>query len=140
MNSASRYGYYPWWPENGNDWLHPEDVQLARRLIPSLRVFRREEVDGPFLRLHYGHHDLRVRRTLWQEVDWEGFYIGDWVEVLSRGKRNTPRTGRIREVEWDPDARRLRYQLSENDQPIARFYTADDFRHVEPTGDAGNVE
>ena len=44
-------------------------------------------------------------RTLWQEVAPEGFEIGDWVEVLSRGYRNTPRTAVVQEITWDANAR-----------------------------------
>lgn len=133
MKTDPRYGYYPWWPEDGNDWLHPEDVELARRLIPSTRIFRRDGERGQFVVLHYGDLCLRVRRTLWQEVDSEGFELGDWVEVLSRGYRNTPRTGTIREMLWDGPSRGIRYQVLENDQPIAKLYSAEDLRHVEPT-------
>jgi hypothetical protein len=126
-----KYGFYPWWPEDGDEWLHPEDAELARGLIPSPRVFRRDGEHGPFVVLHYGDLRLRVRRTLWQEVPAEGFEIGDMVEVLSRGMKNTPRTGVIREVHWEPRARAMRYQISENDLPIAKLYSAEDLRHVE---------
>jgi len=128
-----RYGYYPWWPEDGDDWLHPADVELARQLIPSQRVFRRDGEQGPFLVLHYGALKLRVQRTLWQEVASEGFEIGDWVEVLSRCQQNQPRTGTIRERVWDERSRALRYQLRDKNQPIPNFFAAEDLRHVEPT-------
>ena len=54
MKVDPKYGYYPWWPEDGNDWVHPEDVELARQMIPSPRVFRRDGEQGPFVILHYG--------------------------------------------------------------------------------------
>jgi len=132
MKNDPKYGYYPWWPENGDHWLHPEDVELARQLIPSLRVFCRDGEQGSFVVLYYGNIKLRVRRTLWQEVETDGYELGDWVEVLSRGMQNTPRTGVIREMVWDTRNRCLQYQLSENNQPIADFYTAIDLRPVEP--------
>lgn len=133
VNIEPRYGYYPWWPEDGNEWLHPEDVDLARSMIPSQRVFRREGEQGPFVLLTYGEVRLRVKRTLWQEVDGEGFELGDWVEVLSRCRQNEPRTGTIREMVWDERARALRYQILDSGKPIANFYSAEDIRHVEPT-------
>lgn len=136
LKEEPRYGYYPWWPEDGNDWLHPEDVELARQLIPSQRVFRRDGTSGQFLILHYGELKLRVLRTLWKEVDCEGFEIDDWVEVLSRGHRNTPRTATIREMHWDNKQRALTYLVQENDKPIAKQYYAEDLRHVEPTKEA----
>lgn len=131
MKTDPKYGYYPWWPENGDDWIHPEDVELARRWIPSGRVFRRDGEVGPYVILHYGKDRLRVKRTLWQEVPWEGFDIDDHVEVLSRGSLNTPRICVIREVVWDVHDHALRYQVAENDTPIPNYYSADDLRHVE---------
>ncbi len=133
MKIEPRYGYYPWWPEDGNEWLHPEDVELARNMIPSMRVFRREGEQGEFVNLYYGDARLRVKRTLWQEVSGEGYEIGDWVEVLSRGKRNTPRTGVIREMTWNSKERCLQYRITENDKPIPNDFLAEDLRHVEPT-------
>ena len=135
-----KYGVFPWWPENGNDWLHPEDIDLARRLIPSLRVFRRDGVTGPFVVLHYGETKLRALPSLWQEVRYEGFDIDNWVEVVSRGHRNTPRTGRIREMLWEPRSKTLRYLITENEQPIAKMYTCDDLRHVEPTAELSTAD
>ncbi len=128
-----KYGHYPWWPQDGDDWLHPEDVSLARRILPGPKIFCRDGVQGPYCVLAYGDIRLRVRRTLWQEVTWEGFNIGDWVEVLSRGQRNTPRTGTIREMLWDAHDRCIHYQLLENDKPLVKCYTAADLRHVDPT-------
>ncbi len=133
LNVEPRYGYYPWWPEDGNEWLHPEDVERARRMIPSMRVFRREGEEGPYVVLYYGDVKLRVLRTLWKEINGEGFELGEWVEVLSRLRKNEPRTGTIREMLWDERTRGLRYQLHDNGLPIANFYAAEDLRHVEPT-------
>ena len=47
--------------------------------------------------------------------------------------RNEPRTGVIRDVMWDTDARGIRYFIRENDVPIAEPYAADELRHVKPT-------
>jgi hypothetical protein len=126
-----KYGFYPWWPEDGDDWLHPEDVEAAHDMIPSPRVWRRDGQHGPFVVLHYGGQRLRVKRTLWQEVPPEGFEIGDVVEVLSRGGKNTPRTGVIREMHWEPRSHSLRYQIVEGEQLIPNHYAAEDLRHVE---------
>lgn len=133
LKTDPKYGHYPWWPEDGDDWVHPDDVARARSMIPSERVFRRDGTAGDYLLLHYGDAALRVRRTLWQEVEPEGFEIGDWVEVLTRGMLNEPRTGTIAEMLWDKQAGELHYQIVENDRLIETRYSRDDLRHVEPT-------
>jgi len=112
--------------------VHPEDVAQARSMIPSNRVFRRYGSSGAFHRLYYGSTLIRTRPALWQEVAYEGFDIGDWVEVLSRGMRNEPHTGIIREMLWDDRQRAICYQITENGTLIADLYTRDDLRHVEP--------
>jgi hypothetical protein len=131
LKTDPKYGYFPRWPQDGNDWLHPGDVALARTLIPSQRVFCRDGTDGEYHLIHYGQITLRVRPALWQEVSHEGFEIGDWVEVLSRGMRNEPRTGVIREMLWDERERAVCYQITENDVPIADLYTREDLQRVE---------
>lgn len=135
LKTDPKYGYYPWWPENGNDWVYPEDVELARRLIPSPRVWRRDGAAGELIVLTYGELTLRVRRSLWRELRWEGFDLGDMVEVRTRGMQNEHRTGAICEMLWDEHAGRIFYQLHSPDEEIenAEHYTSDDLKHVEAT-------
>jgi hypothetical protein len=132
LKTDPKYGYFPWWQEEGEGWVNPDDVVTARGMIPSGRVFRRDGTDGDYVVMHYGEVRLRVRRTLWQEVGSDGFEIGDWVEVLARGMRNEPRIGTIREMLWDNHDERMRYQILENGQPIEQLYTRHDLRPVEP--------
>ncbi len=132
LKTDPKYGCFLRWPQNGNDWLHPDDVALARNLLPSDRIFRRDGRDGEFHCFHYGDVMFRARLALWQEIAHEGFDIGDWVEVLSHGMRNEPRAGIIREMLWDEDGRAVHYQISVNDAPIPDYYTRDDLEHVEP--------
>ena len=61
LKTDPKYGYFPWWPEDGDGWVHPEDVAAARTMIPSHRVFRRDGSEGDYLLLHYGDVTLRVR-------------------------------------------------------------------------------
>lgn len=139
LKSDPKYGYYPWWPEDGDDWIHAEDVETAKRLIPSGRVFRRDGEENGMIVLHYGTERLRVRRTLWMEIESEGFEVGDLVEVLPRGMQNAPRTGAIREILWDDDAGGIRYQITEAGVPLETLYTRDDLQHVAPREDRAEV-
>jgi hypothetical protein len=129
LKTDPKYGYFPRWPQDGDAWVHPEDVEAARSMIPSGRVFRRDDMAGRYVVLHYG--DVRLP-ALWQEVMPEGLEIGDWVEVVSRGMQNELRTGAIREVLWDDDSRALRYQIWESGQPIEQLYAREDLQRVEP--------
>jgi hypothetical protein len=132
LKTDPKYGYFPRWPEDGNDWIHPEDVATARAMIPSGRIFRRESAMGAYAVLHYGDAAIRVRPALWQEVEPEGLNIGDWVEVISRGMLNEPHTGTIREMLWVEEEQAIRYQISSGGRPIERLYAPEDLQRVEP--------
>jgi hypothetical protein len=133
LKTDPKYGYFARWPEEGDAWLHPDDVALVRLLIPSMRVFRRDGTSGEFRLFHYGELTFRARPTLWQEVEPEGFELGDWVEVRTRGLANDPRTGAISEMHWDERADRMVYQIIVNDHPLEPRYTSDDLKHVDRT-------
>lgn len=139
LKTGPKYGYYPWWPENGDHWVHPEDVAAARSHIPSPRVFRREQVadaaESKYLQLRYGELRIRVVPTLWREVPWEHFDIGDMVEVRTQGMENEHRTGVIREMVWDDHAGQLKYEIDEADFPAGKQFTSDDLKHVEQPDD-----
>ncbi|MEN0112138.1 MAG: hypothetical protein AAF805_15565 [Planctomycetota bacterium] len=135
------YGHFPWWPEDGDAWVHPEDVTLARQLIPGPRVWRRDGyvpnaqagTVNEVTVLHYGDTRLRVRRSLWRVIDPPAWEIGDWVEVRPRGLTNEPHTGVVRDVHWDDRAGDVRYYLTLADgTPLERAYEAIDFKPVEP--------
>jgi hypothetical protein len=130
LKTDPQFGYFPWWPEDGDEWVHPEDVAAARSMIPSERVFCRDGEAGPFVVLHYGAVRLRVRRTLWQRLDPPKFAIGDWVEVLARGQTNAPRIGVVRELLWDERAQEVRYQITEAGQPIEHRYSDADLQRT----------
>jgi hypothetical protein len=122
---------YPWWPEDGDAWLHPDDVRLARRLIPSTRVFRDLGRDGAFQVLSYGKLRLRVRPTLRQAVHGDGFELGDRVEVCSHLGKNRPIVATISEMRWSARYRLIHYRLRSRNMTLARRYTAEDLRPVE---------
>jgi hypothetical protein len=108
-------------------------VKLARSHIPSARIFKRDGQRGEYLIISYGVVRLRVKRTLWREVAWEGLDVGDWVEVQSRGAVNTWRTGVIREMRWSARWNKIHYYIDEAGQPIPKAYSREDLRRVEPT-------
>ena len=133
LKTDPRYGHFPWWPEDGDDWIHPEDVALARRTIPGPRIWRRDGRQGDFVILSYGDDRLRVLRRLWQETAAPAYAIGDWVEVRPQGMQHDPHTGRVRQVLWDDASQTIRFQIEVVDRPIENNYTADDLKPVDPT-------
>ena len=54
-------GVYLAWPDDGTQWIHPDDIELATQWIPSNRVLRRHSYDGEYYRLQYGEQKIRVK-------------------------------------------------------------------------------
>ena len=68
-----------------------------------------------------------------REAPWEGFGLGEWVEVMSRGAVNRWRTGTMWEMRWSVRWNKIHYYIEEAGQPIPKAYSREDLRHVEPT-------
>ena len=130
MRAELPYRVYPWWPENGDAWVHPDDVRLARKLIPSTRVFRRTGREGAYVVLHYGDNRLRVKPTLQHALVGDGFDLGDQVEVCSQMGKNHPFLATICEMDWNAHFRVIYYRLRRREMTLGRRYTAADFRRV----------
>lgn len=140
IKTDPKYGYFPWWPEDGNAWIHPDNVAAVRTMIPSPRIWCRDGVSdsaddsaSAFVIMHYGKVQIRVRHTLWREIEPPVFNLGDVVEVRTRGMTNEPHTGHIREMHWDDRDDVVRYWLTLADGTLLeRSYVADDLKPVEP--------
>ncbi len=134
LKTDPKYGHYPWWPEEGDAWIHPDDIALARTLIPSPRIWKREGNEGHYIVIHYGHLRLRLHRALWLEVEHEGFDLGDHVEILPHGMKNDAQVGTIREMHWEPHDGRIGYQILTADQtPLETWFHTEDMKPIEAT-------
>jgi hypothetical protein len=131
MRRKPTYRVYPWWPDDGDGWVHPDDVRLARRLIPGTRVYRYVGREGPYTLLSYGKIRLRVKPTLRQDVPGDGLDLGDRVEVCSRMGKNRPLVATISDMRWNARYRVIQYRLRSRNMTLARRYMADDLRPVD---------
>ena len=76
------YGCIPRWPQDGQGFIHPDDVPVATRCFPSERVFRRDRFDGVYYHYSYGSLRFRLRPSMWLKVISDGIDIGDRVETV----------------------------------------------------------
>ena len=79
------YGCIPRWPQDGQGFIHPDDVPVATRCFPSERVLRRDHFDGVYYHYSYGSVRFRLRPTMWLKVKPDGIDIGDRVETVGLG-------------------------------------------------------
>ena len=79
------YGCFLRWPEDGQGFIHPEDVAIVSRCLPSGRVFRRDSFDGVYYHFSYGRVRMRLRPCMWLKVATDGIDVGDKVETIGVG-------------------------------------------------------
>ncbi|MCH2181635.1 MAG: hypothetical protein MK108_06475 [Mariniblastus sp.] len=130
LRRPPRYGVYLWWPEEGFDWVHPDDVELAFALIPSKRVFCRQDDEAPYSLLRYGKQSIRVKPTMWYEVESEGYELDDLVEVKSKMGKLKPMVATIADIFWNRHDRKIDYFLHSAGRRLERAYRGDDLQMV----------
>jgi hypothetical protein len=129
-----RYGVFAWWPDDrklageGEQWLHPYDEVLAADYLPSDRVWQRFRGQGMFDLYCQGAIRFRAQPRMWIEVEYEGYWIGDFVELLSQQGERDPFVAEISEVRWNRQTRELEYLLNRAGHAMTQRFTCSEFR------------
>lgn len=128
-----KFGVCLWWADY-EPWIHPQDVDIANRFIPSNRIFQREDCDNVsdtqlgYSKLSYGDTSFRVLPAIWMEVTHEGYLLNDFVEIKSQYGKLKAGIAEIREIVWDRKSRRIHYLLQQNGNPINRPFLVEDIQ------------
>lgn len=128
--SLPDWGVYLYWPEDGEACIHPEDVEVAKQLIPSRRVLLRNKWDGEFYWLEYGDRCIRVRPTMWVAVPAIDLHVNQQVEVLSHHGENDPGVFRIHEILFAVEQGKIEYFIKRGDLPLERSFDRADLRPI----------
>jgi len=128
MISFPQYGIFPRWPESGQGWIHPDDVALVTRLIPSERVLRRDSFDGTYYHYRYGDCRFRLRPCLWLAVQSEGLDIGDPVETVGPSLERELFVGEISGVYYVRRKGRMLYRLRRAGRMVNKLYLKEHLR------------
>jgi hypothetical protein len=128
LGAFKQYGVYPWPAGEDAEWIHADDLEIARRLLPSDRVFRRLAEAESFVVLGYGELRLRVRPYLCRAIEGEGIDIGDSVEVRSHLGRNEPLVGAIGEMRCPLHERAIQYFVRKGERLLPTPYRAADLQ------------
>ena len=124
------YGCIFRWPQDGVEFIHPDDREVALRCFPSERVFRREKFDGEYYHYCYGEVNFRLKPVMWLKVKEEGFDVGDQVETVGVGLERDRFVAQIWGVYYLRRKGRLVYRLRRGDQEVPHLYTSDELKQL----------
>ena len=65
---SGKWGLYQWFEEHGIEFIHPEDVDNFKALIPNGKVFECVKDDGQYITLKYADMNYRVKRDIFKPV------------------------------------------------------------------------
>ena len=116
------WGLYPWFIEDGEQLIFPDDLESFKNLLPYGKVFNCiDEVDG-YLVLQYGKCTFRVKPDLYKTVNQPRFVIGCNVKLA---KDNT-QEGTIEEINWHQKNNSPIYYISINGKKKSTRYFDED--------------
>lgn len=122
------FGIIPRWPIDGDDFIHPDDREIATGCFPSERVLRRESFDGTYYHYSYGKFRFRLKPVMWLKVDHEGIDIGDQVETIGLGLERELFVATVWGMHYVRRKGCTVYRLRRGDQIAPRLYTRDQLR------------
>ena len=122
------YGCFLRWPADGQQFIHPDDVAIVTRCIPSGRVFRRESFDGTYYHFRYGDFLFRLRPCMWNSVRYEGIDMGDMVETTGLGMERDQFVAQIWGMHYVTRKGKILYRLRRRDQNVPNLFHAGQLR------------
>lgn len=125
------WGVFLRWPEDGEGWLHPEDLGVARELIPSDRVFRRSSFDGEFYLLHYGPILLRCKPAMWLSISSVDLEVEQAVELLARQGKNDSGVFHVSQILYRRELGFVEFCLKRDSLELAQKFRREDLRPLQ---------
>ena len=122
------YGCIPRWPQDGQGFIHPDDVPIATRCFPSERVFRRDSFDGVYYHYSYGSLRFRLRPSMWLKVIPDGLDIGDQIETVGASLERELFVAQVWGMYFVQSKGCILYRLRRGDTHVPRLYTAKNLR------------
>ncbi len=124
------WGAFLRWPTDGVQWLHEDDIAIAKRLLPSQRVFCRRKWDGEYYWLQYGQDEIRIRPVMWTQVPQVDLDVGQQVELLARLGKNDPGVFRVAEILFCAALGRVSFRLTRDTLTLKKQFLREDLRPV----------
>ena len=122
------HGCFLRWPENGQGFIHPDDVAIATRLVPSNRVLRRDSFDDVYYHFSYGKLRFRLRPCMWLSIKHEGADIGDQIETVGTGLQQELFIANVWGMYYVRRKGCILYRLRRGNQMVPTLFTRQQFR------------
>lgn len=128
MDNNVIWALYPWFEENGEWLIHPDDLERMRAFRPYGVVFRVLGEDGKYVAICSGDQVFRVRREILKMIEpkecWR-FEVGD--TVLVKASRYS---GVVSSIHWHQKESRPFYLLEVGGTIKSRRYWPEELEKI----------
>nr|WP_235034230.1 hypothetical protein [Roseiconus lacunae] len=124
------YGCFLRWPENGQAFIHPDDVAVATKVIPSPRVLKRTNFDGTYYHFQYGNLHFRLRPAMWLKLPAAEIEIGDQVETVGMGFDREHFVATVWGMYYVARKGCILYRLKRADRVIPKLFASEHLRLI----------
>jgi Family of unknown function (DUF6960) len=116
---------YPWFLGDGVSYIHPDDLDDFKALMPYGKLFRCVGSDRDFIILERAGKHYRVMPSLARPVPDPAFRFGDRVRCLSGG---VEKRAVVREIIWHFNRNQPYFLLTIEGKKASRRYWSDELR------------
>jgi hypothetical protein len=124
LDLINTWGVFPWNPEHGHQHIHPDDLAIAQKCLPTLVVFQCVAESEVYITLKYKHIILRVKPELYQVVDEPIVGVGGSVSILVGSAQC--KKGTVEHLTWHFKDHAIMYTLSVDGKVRSRRYVGSD--------------
>ncbi|MFM9949047.1 MAG: hypothetical protein ACKV1O_13990 [Saprospiraceae bacterium] len=133
---------FQWWPPvvrpdhkmdaYWDDMIHKDDLAVVYSTKLKTNIFQLTGQEGAYFIIQQSEITLRVKSACLKNILYEGFYLGDKVQVIENNNKNTPKTGTISTLFYHFKSSRLCYHLlDEKGKRLKKQYFSDDFEKLD---------
>ena len=69
LDLKGSWGYYPWFPEDGDHFISPDDLKEFKKLVPYGKIFQCMNDNGKYVTLKHKKMTFKVRRSLYKIIN-----------------------------------------------------------------------
>ena len=124
---SSIWGTYPWFEEDGDELIHPDDRGNIKILIGNSKAYEFVKKDDGYNELKYGENVFRIKDVLKKELPEPNYKIGETVMIKNKDCIGAV----ITDVMWHTSMQKYYYYLSVNGKKKTRRYFDDDLTKKE---------
>lgn len=119
------WGLYPWFDEDSDELVHPNDIESFKALKPYGKVFNCISKENDYIVLSYADRQFRVKPELYKVVKSPSYKYNENVIIVGKGEE-----GKVIEINWHHGKAEEFYSLAIKEKRSSKRYFVSDLEKI----------